>query len=207
MAEALDLLHKWQDLAAAGLTAIAALSVAFLMSHRDRHREDISAAMVLVANLTSVISANETLIALSKKEKTEEDSLPLWMAQRLVSYRPALSPLFDGCVARLMYINVKLAVHLDLFTVIYRSVERHLDRLNEDLAHFRLHERLLRSKADMEEDASLVGDGFARAAKHAECAERLLSQLVLSRWRTVHRLRLVVWRHALDKECNTLLTR
>jgi hypothetical protein len=119
--------------------------------------------------------------------------------------RPRLSPLFDGCVARLMPVDVNLAAHLELFNVIYRDVENHVFKLSDDVVYFREHKTLLRSKQDIKADADRVRNGLALASKHAECAERLLFQLVLSHWPTLHRLRRTIWPSKPEIECGDFL--
>lgn len=205
MTDLLSILKEWQSLAAAIVTAAAAFSVAFLVAYINRRREDTSAAMVLVGNLTTVLAANETLRSLSEIEKVSEDDYPMWLAQRLCSSGPVLSPLFDGCVSRLMPLDTNLASHLELFNVIYRSVERHSDRIIEDIEYFREHQKLRRSKADTKADAEVVRSGFAMAARHAECAERLLGLLVLSNWPTLHKMKRLVRPTGTDKECRRFL--
>lgn len=205
MTDVVAILKEWQSLAGAIVTATAAFSIAFLVAYINRRREDISAAMVLVGNLTTVLAADGTLRTLSEHEQVSEDDYPMWLARRLSSSRPVLSPLFDGCVSRLMPVDTYLASHLELFNVIYRSVERHSDRIIEDIEYFREHQNLLRSKADTKADAEVVKSCFAMAAKHAECAERLLSLLVLSNWPTMHRIKRLVYPTQADKECRRLL--
>lgn len=205
MADMISVLEKWQSLAGATISATAAFAVAFLVAHINRRREDVSAAMVLIGNLTTVMSANETLRTLAAKDKVTDDDYPMWLAQRLSSSRPTLSPLFDGCVSRLMPVDTTLAVHLELFNVIYRSVERHLDRIVEDIEYFQKHQTLLHSKKDTKADAEVVKGGFVLAAKHAECAERLLALLVLGNWPTLHRMRRLVWSTKAEIECKRFL--
>ena len=205
MADVISALEKWQSLAGAIISATAAFAVAFLVAYIHRRREDVSAAMVLVGNLTTVMSANETLRTLAANEKVADNDYPMWLVLRLSSSRPVLSPLFDGCVARLMPVDTTLAAHLELFSVIYHSVERHLDRIVEDIEYFREHQKLLRSKDDTKADAEVVKAGFSLAAKHGECAERLLALFVLSNWPTLHRLRRLVWTTKVETECQRLL--
>lgn len=205
MTDLLSILKEWQSLVGATITAAAAFSVAFLVAYINRRREDISAAMVLVGNLTTVLAADRTLRTLSEKEQISEDDYPMWLAQRLCSSRPVLSPLFDGCVSRLMPVDTNLASHLELFNVTYRGVEQHSDRIIEDIEYFREHQKLRRSKADTKADAEVVKAGFAMAAEHAECAERLLSLLVLSNWPTLHKIKRLVRPTKTDKECRRVL--
>lgn len=205
MADFIFALEEWQSLAGAIVSATAAFLVAFLLAYINRRRENVSAAMVLVCNLTTVMSANETLRALAAKEKVTDDDYPMWLVTRLSSSRPTLSPLFEGCVAKLMPVDTTLAAHLELFGVNYRSVERHLDRLVEDFEYVRKYQKFLRSKEDIKADAEVAKIGFSLAAKHGECAERLLALFVFSNWPTLHRLRRLVRTTKGEKECSRLL--
>lgn len=205
MTDFISALEKWQSLVGAIVSATAAFSVAFLLAYINRRREDVSAAMVLVGNLTTVMSANETLRTLAAKERVPDDDYPRWLVARLSSSRPTLSPLFEGCVAKLMPVDTTLAAHLELFGAHYRSVERHLDRIIEDDEYFRQHQKILRSIEDTKIQYEVVKTGFSLAAKHGECAEGLLTLFVLSNWPTLHRLRRLVRSTKGEKECSKLL--
>jgi hypothetical protein len=205
MTDFLSLLENWQSLAGSIISASAAFAIAFLVAYINRRREDVSAAMVLVGNLTTIMSANATLEEIAKKEHVPAADYPMWFSQRLSSSTPALSPLFDASVARMMPLDTTLAAHLELFNVVYRSIERHMERIVEDIEFFREQNKLLRAKNDTMADAEVVRAGFARATKYAECAERLLSLVVLSRWRALHRLRRLFWSTKAERECDRLL--
>jgi hypothetical protein len=205
MADVLSVLEKWQSLAGSIISAAAAFAVAFLVAYINRRREDVSAAMILVGNLTTVMGAHATLEELAKKEDVAAADYPMWLAQRLSSSRPALSPLFDASVARMMPLDTTLAAHLELFNVVYCSVEGHMDRIVEDIEYCREHNKLLRDKKDTMADADVVRASFATAARYAECAERLLSHVVLSRWRVLHRARRLFWSTDAERECSRLL--
>jgi hypothetical protein len=145
------------------------------------------------------------LTEMAKKEAVSEANLPMWLAVRLTSSRPKLSPLFEGSVARMMPIDALLAAHLELFGVIYRGVEHHVDKLIRDVEYHQEHGKLLRAQADTTADAKVMRDGLLLAAKHAECAEYLLTILVLSRWRLWNRVRRFVLSSGSECECKQLL--
>ena len=123
----------------------------------------------------------------------------MFVANRLASSRPVLSPLFDGCVAKLMPVDPHLAAHLDLFGTIYRGVEHHAIKIGRDIERFQETGKLLREEKDTKADATVIQVGLARAAKHAECAEDLLEKLVVGNWPTWHRL--VRWLSASKQQC------
>lgn len=198
-------LKEWKELVGAAIGAFVSIVVALLVAYDARRREDVSAAMVLVGNLTSLIAAANFLERKAAEEKISDFDYPMWLASRLASYRPPMSPLFEGCVARLMPVDVHLAAHLEIFGVTYRSVEHHIERLSRDIEHFREHQKLARSEADVRADAEVIRKGIAMAATHANCAERLLTYLVLSHWPTWHRLRRMVCPVKEERECKCLL--
>ena len=201
----INFLKEWKELVGAAVGAFASIVVALLVAYDARRREDVSAAMVLVGNLTSLIAAANTLEKKAAEEKISESDYPMWLASRLASFRPPMSPLFEGCVARLMPVDVRLAAHLEIFGVAYRSAEHHIERLSKDIEYFREHKKLARSEADVRADAEVIRKGIAMAANHANCAERLLTCLVLSHWPTWHRLRRFVCPTKEERECKCLL--
>ena len=205
MEQLLTMLKDWQSLAGAIVGAVASLSVAFLVAYINRRREDLSAAMVLTGNLVNVRGAHSVLHDLAKKEHVSESNYPMWLAGRLASSRPQLSPLFEGCVARLMPVDPHLAAHLELFSIVYRGVEHHTDKLVRDIHYFQEHGKLLRDKEDTMADATVVQNGLAQAAKHAECAESLISKLVLGNWPTFHRVSRLLFPSTHECACKRLL--
>lgn len=205
LADTINFLKEWKELVGAAIGAFASILVALLVAYDARRRGDVSAAMVLVGNLTSLIAAASALEERAAQEKVSDSDYPMWLASRLTSYRPQMSPLFEGCVARLMPVDDQLAAHLEVFGVVYRSVEQHIARLTTDIEYFREHKKLLRSEADVRADAEVIRTGISMSAHHASCAERSLKCLVLSHWPTWHRLRRLVRPTEEERECKCLL--
>ncbi|MBK8161799.1 MAG: hypothetical protein IPK65_01200 [Gammaproteobacteria bacterium] len=205
MNEVVTFLNQWQTLLGAVITAAAAFAVAFLVSHIDRRRENLAAAMVITSDLTTVVGAERVLNEIADHEGIADEHLAIWTAQRLTSLRPRLSPLFDGYIARLMLVDVKLSAYLELFKVVYRDVEYKLERLEADIQHYNVNDRFPRPEEDVRRDLDLVGTGFRRAAGYARCAERLLNILVLSNWPSLHRLRRTLYRTKVEKDCEKIL--
>lgn len=201
----LSTLKEWQALAGAVVGAFASLSVAFLVAYINRRREDKSAAMVLSGSLVNVRGAHSVLDELAKKENVSETDYPMWLAGRLASSRPKISPLFEGCVARLMPVDAHLAAHLELFSIVHHSVEHHIDQLVRDIHHFQEHGKLLRDKRDTMADAKVIEQGLAKAARYAECAEYLLSKLVLGNWPTLYRVKRLLFPSNHECNCKRLL--
>lgn len=198
-------LKEWQSLAGAIIGAMVSISIAFLVAYINLRREDRSAALVLIGNLVNVRGAHEVLSDLAKKEAVPEADYPMWLAGRLASSRPSLSPLFDGCVARLMPVDSLLAAHLDLFGIIYRGVEHHASKLVRDIEYFQEHGKFLRANKDTMADAKVIQVGLAKAARHAECAGDLLGQFVLSNWPTWHRVRRWLCPTTEQRECRNFI--
>jgi hypothetical protein len=149
--------------------------------------------------------AHTVLSELAAKEAVPEAEHPMWLAGRLTSSRPSLSPLFEGCVARLMPVDPHLAAHLELFGMIYRGVEHHVNKLVRDIEYFQEHDKLLRDKKDTTADATVVASGLSRAAKHAECAENLLSKLVIGNWPTWYRVSRWLFPTTRERDCRRML--
>jgi hypothetical protein len=202
MADVIATIKEWQDLIGAIIGALAALGVALLVAYSARRREDVSAAMVLIGNLTTLMAAEDTIRRIAGEQKVDAKQYPIFVVSRLTHSRPQLSPLFESSVARLMPVNVSLAAHLELLGVIYRGVEHHVDVLRSDIKNYNERGELLRGQKDVRADAELVEKGLTMTARHAACAERLLSLLVLSRWRVLHRLRMAV--KSSKEECDCL---
>jgi hypothetical protein len=81
-------LKDWKELVGAFIGAAGGVVAAFLAAYLSRRKEDISAAMVLVGNLTSVMGAHTTLKEIAEQQAVAEDDYPMWVAQRLVASRP-----------------------------------------------------------------------------------------------------------------------
>lgn len=104
-----------------------------------------------------------------------------------------------------MPLNVYLAAHLELFQMMFVDIESKLDILAED---FRAVESKSDDKRDVEiirADSHSVYEGFMLAAKHAECAERILVTRVLSKYPTLHGFRSILFPTPLEKECKCRL--
>ncbi len=205
MDELIKFLYKWQTLVGSILGGIFALFVALIVGHAVRKREEISSGMLLIADLANVRIASETLIELAKKQHITEDDYPFWFSEKLTGSFPKLSPLFEASIIRMMPISPYLAAHLTLFHKIYAKVGMLVDRLSED---FKLHKqgKPTRSQDQLKADARLVQKHFSLSVQHAGCAERLISDLILSKVPTWNRLRQAVWLKSDEKECIKHLT-
>lgn len=193
-------LYKWQTLIGSILGGIFALLVALIVGHAIRRREEISSGMLLIGDLANIRIAYETLTDLAKRQNISEDDYPFWFAEKLTVSFPRLSPLFEASVIRMMPVSSYLAAHLTLFQKIYASVEMMAERLSEDFKSIR-QGNSARSKDQLKADANLIHKHFPFAVQHASCAERLISDLILSKVPTWHRLRQFVRLRADEKKC------
>lgn len=100
-----------------------------------------------------------------------------------------------------MPISTYLAAHLTLFHTIYTGIEVMVDRLFEDFNALHKQGNPNRSKEHLKADVRLVHKHFPLAVQHALCAERLISDLILSKVPTWNRLRQFVWLKSDEKKC------
>ena len=156
--------------------------------------------MLLIGDLASVRIASETLMDLGKKLNISEKDYPFWFAEKLTGSFPRLSSLFESSVIRMMPINSYLAAHLTLFQKIYAGVEVQVNRLTEDFKSIR-QSNPSRSKEQMTADVNLIHKHFPYAVQHAGCAEHLISDLILSKMPTWHRIRQAIYPRTEEKEC------
>jgi hypothetical protein len=200
MIEFIGILYKWQTLVGSILGGIFALLVALIVGRSVRRREEISSGMLIISDLAAVKIAYETLTALATKQNIPEDQYPIWLAERLSYSFPKLSPLFEASIVRMMPINTYLAAHLTLFHKIYVDVGVMVDRLSEDL---KLHKqnKPTRSKEQLKADANLIHKHFPLAIQHSGCAEHLITDLILSKVPTWHRIRQAFWLKSDEKDC------
>ena len=205
MTDIINLFYKWQTLIGSILGGIFALCVALIVGHAVRRREELSSGMLLIAELMNVRIAFETLIALAEKENISEDDYPFWFAGKLTGSFPKLSPLFEASIVRMMPINTYLAAHLTLFHKIHTKLQMHIERIIED---FRLHNQgeLTRPKDQLKADARIIQKHYPIAVQHAKCSEQLISDFVLSKFPTWHRLRKAVRLRPDEKDCIKYLT-
>lgn len=200
MTELIDLLFKWQTLVGSILGGIFALFVALIVGHNVRRREDIASGMLIIGDLASVRIAYETLTKFAENQKIPEDQYPFWLAERLSSSFPRLSPIFESSIVRMMPINIYLAAHLTLFHKIYVDVGVMVDRLSDDLKLYKQN-KPTRSQEQLKADANLIHKHFPLAVQHAGCAEHLIADLILSKMPTWNRIRQFIWTRPDEKEC------
>jgi len=201
-----DWLFKWQSLLGAIIGGIFALGVALLVSYKASRREELTAAMLVVANLVTVKAAAKSLDELSQENGIEEKDIPYWMAEKLVQRRVKLSPMFEVSRIKLMPNDVLLAAHLELFQFIMNDVEMKLDALETDYRKFQVSGAPDRDSGTLMLDSEIIHSGFVKAAKHASCAERLISLKILSPYRIFHSLRIRLTPRKSEISCRKLLS-
>ena len=182
-----------------------ALGAALVVAFSIRRRDEVASGMLVSCDLLAVRVASEALINLSDKDEIGEEEYPLWFSEKLVYSHPSLSRLFEASVVRIMPVDVTLAAHLGLFHRIYSEIQIMLNRLSEDYDHYHRHGKTVRSKEHMRADCRLIARHFERVVKHAECAENLISKLILSKLSVWHRLRRRIRMNKQERECLKLL--
>jgi len=98
-----------------------------------------------------------------------------------------------------------MAAHLSIFHRIYAGLEINLERLTGDINHFHEHGRPLRPQEHFLADADIITRKFKLAVRHAECAESLISKLILSKASTWYRLKRHIWMNQEEKKCLRIL--
>lgn len=198
-------ISEWQTLIGAVIGGVFALSVALLVAYKARRHEDMASAMLVVSNLANLQTSESVLHELASDQGITAEQLPLWFTEKLIRRRIKLSPLFESSRIRLMPIDVKLAVHLEMFQTLFNDIEEKLEVLSKDL--FAIDNGLeTRSQDLVISDANVVYDGIKKASQHANCAKHLLTLKVLSRFPTFHTIRMLLLKTEQEKYCEQQLS-
>ena len=200
-----EFLNTWQSLIGSLIGGIFALMVALLVAYKAKRQEDLSAAMLVVANLVAVKSASNALSQLSKENEISEEDLPFWYSEKLVRKRLKLSPLFEAYRIRLMPICAHLAIHLEMFQMSFNSAEEKLNKLSKDYHAFDKNSEGRRKVEVIRSDSKAIHREFEQAAIYAHCAETLVTKKILSKLRMYHRFRARFFPTIEDKVCISIL--
>lgn len=201
----IDQIHHWQNLAGAVIGGIFSLGVAFLVAYLARRREDRAAGMLLVGTLVQMMSRNASLEKLAKDKAVPEADHHRWFSEKLVQSRPKMSTEFESSLIRLLPADLHLAAHLQLFKTLVAEMDECLDRLAEDYRNLHEKGKPQRPGANIETDAKLATRAFKNAVLHANCAERLIAQVVHGHFPSWHRLRAWVRPTEEERKCRRLL--
>lgn len=201
----IDFIFKWQTLIGAVLGGLFAIATALVVALTMRRREEVASGMVVVSDLAAVRVEYEALNSLAEKKNIEEKDFPLWFSDKLVSSHAKLSTLFEASVARLMPVDVYLTAHLSLFQRIYSEIEIMLNKLSYDYNHFHEHGESLRPKDHMLADYRLITRHFPMVVEHAQCAEDIITKVILDNFSTWHRIRRIFYINQKEKQCNDIL--
>lgn len=101
------------------------------------------------------------------------------MPTSLLGLRPALSPMFDASMVRVISVDNKLAAHLHGFKMLYDGIMQILDRLAEQFSREDIS--ILVDNTHVLVDAKKLAQGLDLATKQAECAAYFLKELFLQR--------------------------
>jgi hypothetical protein len=197
----ISLLKEWQDLAGATLGGLTSLVVALIVAHIPMRREDLTAAMLVISNLVPARARHSSLKALAQERAIPVEEYPFWLSEKLLQSRPKLTPTYDAAAMRVMATDVHIASHLATFDLTIREMDEKLDRLAADFQAKRMGQPALRSLQATKADARLLAAELDRLAEHANCAEQLITALVLSRARAWNRLRRKFRISAKEKLC------
>ena len=203
----IELIYNWQTLIGSFLGGVFALAAALIVASKVNRREEISSAMLVAGEITAVRVSVDALKALAVKDKIIAEEYPYWSSEKLAKLHPRLSTLFESSVTRLMPIDVILAAHLRLFCKIYAQVESLLDRLYEDYDHISKGVNPTRRREDILADSELVTNHMKLVLEHVDCAEFLISELILSRFWYLNRARRSCWKTKKEKECAQIFIR
>jgi hypothetical protein len=201
MNELINSLEKWQTLIGALVGAVISLFVALIVARSARRREDVAAAMLVIGGLSTIRAAHRALTELAQEEKIAEEHLPYWLSEKLARRRVTLSAVFEASRVRLMPVDVHLAVHLELFQVIFSDIHTRLDLLERDIASLDSSKKTIRNPDALKADALLIQKGFEAAAAHAKCAEHILTLKVLSNFPTFHAIRMRLFGTRAERSC------
>ena len=104
-----------------------------------------------------------------------------------------------------MIIDVVLAAHLSLFYKIYSEVENLLKRLSIDYDHSYKTGKPLRPQGLLEADSNIIPKHLKLVLENVECAEYLITKLILSRISILHRVIRHFWKTKKEKHCLQIL--
>lgn len=201
----LDIIHNWQTLIGGVLGGVFALGAALIVAWHTERRQDLSSAMLVVSTLVSVNAASKTLQQLFEEENAEEHEWPVWLAHKLLWRHPPIGASFKVSAVRIYPLSSPMAAHIDLFQAAYEDVVNRIDKLTEYVENIGEGEPNEDQKKHVQSMSSVIDRSFSVAAKHADCGECLIADLVLSKWRHFYRLRLRFWPTPDQKRCLRVL--
>ena len=182
-------LKEWQDLAGATLGSLISLAVTLIVAYIPMRRDDLTAAMLVISNLVAARARYTSLQAVAKSRSIPADDYPFWLSEKLLQSRPKITSTYAAASMRVMATDVHIASHISLFDMTMREMDEKLERLSSDFHAKRTGQSELRSLEAMKVDAQLLANELELLATHAQCAETLITSLVLSHSRHWTRLK------------------
>lgn len=201
----LQVLLEWQTIAGAFLGGVFALGAALVVAWRSERRQDLASAMLVLSTLVSVRSAAANLEELAEQEAVADDFRDIWLLEKLAWLHPPLSDSFEAAAMRIYPLNVQIAAHVNLFLMMYRDVVRRVELVQEKADELKSGNHLEKTKSYVRAQASSIRRSFEGTAKHAHCAEVLITGLILSRARIWNKVRLRLCPSMEQKQCYSLL--
>ena len=92
-----------------------------------------------------------------------------------------------------------------LFQRIYSEIEIMINKLSQDYDYFYEHQKHLRPKDHMLADYGLISSHYKRAIRHAECAELIITKIVLSNISMWYRIRRKFFMNQKEEQCKNIL--
>ncbi len=187
------------------LGGLIGLFAALLVAYDARRREERSAAMLLIADLTSVIAMKDAILEHIERENLGEEQHPSHVTDRLKRARHKLSPLFEASMSKIMPVDDQLSAHLTLFKTTYGGIFEMVEEMvNHDEVFMKTGNRLI-PKQTINMQKPLIHNGLLKSCEHASCAEQLLDMYVVGKNVFFNRLgkRLGIKKH--NKDCRELL--
>lgn len=190
--EVVQWMREWQTLIGALIGAGGALMVALVVARAQERRERRTAAAVLNIDLVMAAGALTSLEQRFPNAQEDAEHVREW-AVRLLRSPPALSPLFDAEMARLLGFDDTLDHHLAFFR---QDMQALGDLRTHLLSKSELLERFAPGLvADVAVDAYDLAGALQNAGWHARHADALLHNLLFRRqlfprrlWRNVQRI-------------------
>jgi hypothetical protein len=184
----IEFLNKWQTLVGAAVGGIIGLLAALIVAHDARHREERSAAMLISADLTSVLAAEDALRELISIQQINSEREPQWITNQIMRACPTLSGLFEASLLRIMPVDEYMAAHLSLFKTLYFDVMNKVHKLVSADEILRETGRQTLTNQELRSHINLIHSRFLKACKHARCAEPLIDKFILRRTSIFYRI-------------------
>jgi len=177
-----DTLREWQEIAGAFLGGLFALLVAFIVAHSSQRRGERTAAYIVLVTLGDFLMVyrflSEGWQSVVDKENVDRN---YWIGERAIANWPFLAPDFSAARAQLIDIDEELALALEQFGQIYKSMWDAKGRIEAVLLQRVLPDDGSPLRKMLDQDMKAVTTGFDNSIAVAARASGLVAKLVLAR--------------------------